>query len=129
MILIAVLAVAACAPGGASPSASGAPSEASIAPASPIASPSASAALSGTLTIYSGRSEELVGPLIERFKTQTGLDVQVNYAGTTDLAATILEEGDASTADVFFAHDAGALDAVAAECWLALLPQATARPI
>jgi iron(III) transport system substrate-binding protein len=85
--------------------------------------PSPTAALSGTLTIYSGRSEELVGPLIERFKTETGLDVQVNYAGTTDLAATILEEGDASPADVFFAQDAGALGAVAAEGRLVGLPE------
>jgi iron(III) transport system substrate-binding protein len=63
--------------------------------------------------------------LIERFKAETGLDVQVNYAGTTDLAATILEEGDASPADVFFAQDAGALGAVAAEGRLAALPEAT----
>jgi len=77
------------------------------------------------LTIYAGRSEELVGPLIEQFKTATGLDVRVDYAGTTDLAATILEEGDASPADVFFAQDAGALGAVAAEGRLATLPAAT----
>jgi iron(III) transport system substrate-binding protein len=87
--------------------------------------PSAAPSLSGTLTIYAGRSEELVGPLIERFKTATGLDVQVNYAGTTDLAATILEEGDASPADVFFAQDAGALGAVGAEGRLATLPADT----
>ncbi len=87
--------------------------------------PSAAPSLSGTLTIYAGRSEELVGPLIERFETATGLDVQVNYAGTTDLAATILEEGDASPADVFFAQDAGALGAVAAEGRLATLPAET----
>jgi iron(III) transport system substrate-binding protein len=121
LILVASLAVAACGPGAASPSASEEPTEAP----SPSASPSASAALSGTLTIYAGRSEELVGPLIERFKTETGLDVQVNYAGTTDLAATILEEADASPADVFFAQDAGALGAVAAEGRLAALPEAT----
>jgi iron(III) transport system substrate-binding protein len=81
--------------------------------------------VSGTLTIYSGRSEELVGPIIERFRTETGLDVRVDYAGTTDLAATILEEGDASSADVFFAQDAGALGAVAAEGRLADLPEST----
>ena len=68
-----------------------------------------SAAIEGTLTIYAGRSEELVGPLIQRFEDATGVDVQVNYAGTTDLAATLLEEGEASPADVFFAQDAGAL--------------------
>lgn len=66
-----------------------------------------------------------MGPLIERFETETGLDVEVNYAGTSDLAATILEEGDASPADVFFSQDGGALGAVAAAGRLAPLPQAT----
>ena len=77
------------------------------------------------LTIYSGRAESLVGPLIEKFETASGLDVQVNYAGTTDLAATLLEEGAASPADVFFAQDAGALGAVAAEDRLTALPAET----
>jgi iron(III) transport system substrate-binding protein len=108
-----------------SPSAQASTAASSAPSASVPASAEASATLSGSLTIYSGRSEELVGPLIERFKTQTGLDVQVNYAGTTDLAATLLEEGDASPADVFFAQDAGALGAVAAEGQLAALPEAT----
>ncbi len=85
------------------------------------ASPAASAG--GSLTIYSGRSEALVGPLIERFEEQSGIDVEVNYAGTSELAATILEEGDASPADVFFSQDAGALGALAAEGRLANLPQ------
>lgn len=125
--LAATLAVVACGPGAGSPAPTQTPTPTGSpdAASSPSAAPSDSAALSGTLTIYSGRSEELVGPLIERFKTETGLDVQVNYAGTTDLAATILEEGDASPADVFFAQDAGALGAVAAEGRLATLPEAT----
>ncbi|HYH93222.1 MAG TPA: iron ABC transporter substrate-binding protein [Candidatus Saccharimonadales bacterium] len=72
-----------------------------------------------------GRSEELVGPLIEQFEAESGLDVQVEYAGTTDLAATILEEGENSPADVFFAQDAGALGAVAAAGQLATLPGET----
>jgi iron(III) transport system substrate-binding protein len=111
LALAALLAVAACGSTGGS--------------GSPDSPPSATPSLSGTLTIYSGRSEELVGPLVEQFRDQTGLDVQVQYAGTTDLAATILEEGDASPADVFFAQDAGALGAVAAEGRFAELPQAT----
>ena len=75
--------------------------------------------------IYSGRSESLVGPLIERFETETGIDVEVNYAGTSELAATILEEGEASPADVFFSQDGGALGALADADRLAALPQAT----
>lgn len=124
--LAGTLLVAACG-GAASPSGELAPTDAATrAPSvAPTSEPVASEAPSGTLTIYAGRSEELVGPLIERFESETGVTVEVNYAGTTDLAATILEEGDASPADVFFAQDAGALGAIAAEGRLATLPATT----
>jgi iron(III) transport system substrate-binding protein len=55
----------------------------------------------GELVIYSGRSESLVDPLIKKFEEATGIDAKVNYAGTGALAATLLEEGDRSPADVF----------------------------
>ena len=68
---------------------------------------------SDTITVYSGRSEELVAPLIERFEEATGISVAVRYAGSAELAATILEEGINSPADVFFAQDPASLGAVA----------------
>jgi iron(III) transport system substrate-binding protein len=76
----------------------------------------------GSVTVYSGRSESLVGPLLERFTDETGVDVEVRYAGTSELASTILEEGENSPADVFFAQDAGALGALAQEGRLVELP-------
>ena len=67
---------------------------------------------SGTITIYSGRSETLISPLIDRFTKATGVEASVKYAKTPQLAATLLEEGRNSPADVFFAQDPGGLAAV-----------------
>lgn len=77
----------------------------------------------GTLTVYSGREEELVAPLFERFTEQTGIEVEVRYGDSAELAAAIAEEGDNSPADVFFAQDPGSLGAVDAQ--LEALPQET----
>ena len=77
-----------------------------------------------TLTIYAGRSSTLVGPLLERFAEQSDIDVQVRYGDGTDLALGIIEEGDKSPADVYYAQDVGAFGALKAEGRLAELPQA-----
>ena len=90
---------------------------------SAASAPEAAASAAGNkLVVYSGRSENLVAPLMERFKQDTGIDVEVRYGGTAELAATILEEGANSPADVFFAQDAGSLGALAQAGRLIALP-------
>lgn len=65
-----------------------------------------------TLVVYSGRSESLVGPVVDLFRDATGIEVDVKYGSTAEIAATLLEEGKNSPADVFFAQDPGGLGAV-----------------
>jgi iron(III) transport system substrate-binding protein len=87
-----------------------------------MALPTAAQDNAQTLVVYSGRTEGLIGPILEQFTQDTGIPVEVRYGGTAEMAATILEEGDNSPADVFIAQDASALGALAAEGRLIALP-------
>ncbi len=60
------------------------------------------------LTIYSGRTEDLVGPLLERFAEEQDVAIDVRYGDTPQLALLLAEEGDRSPADVFWGQSPGA---------------------
>ena len=78
-----------------------------------------------TLTVYSGRSQTLVHPLLLAFGEQTGIDIRVKYAGSSSTAATLLEEGDNTPADVVFMQDPGSLGILADAGMLSQIPQET----
>jgi iron(III) transport system substrate-binding protein len=76
----------------------------------------------GSVTVYSGRTQNLVEPILNRFAEETGISVEVRYGDTSDLALLIAEEGDRSPADVFLSQSPGAVGFLDQEGLLAPLP-------
>ncbi|MDN4480590.1 iron ABC transporter substrate-binding protein [Demequina muriae] len=95
----------------------------------PGTSSDSAAVADDAFTLYAGRDQELIDPLIEQFESETGVSVDVRYAGSTELAALLLEEGDATPAGVFLAQDAGALGAVAKADMFATLPESITETV
>jgi iron(III) transport system substrate-binding protein len=73
------------------------------------------------VTIYSGRTSNLVGPILERFAEETGISVDVRYGDSAELALLIEQEGERSPADVFFSQSPGATGYLAGAGRLAVL--------
>jgi iron(III) transport system substrate-binding protein len=83
----------------------------------------------GAITVYSGRSEVLISPILERFTEETGVPVEVRYGESAELLATIVEEGENSPADLYFSQDAGSLGAAENQNLLSELPKELLRRV
>jgi iron(III) transport system substrate-binding protein len=77
---------------------------------------------SGPLVVYSGRGEDLVGPIIERFTAATGIEVNVRYGNSAEMLLLIQEEGANSPADVYYSQGAGFLGILSNDGGLAPVP-------
>lgn len=62
------------------------------------------------LTVYSGRAERLIKPVLDAFAAKTGIQIELLSSGTTELVNRMKAEGDRSPADVFITNDAGSLE-------------------
>jgi iron(III) transport system substrate-binding protein len=63
----------------------------------------------GRLTVYSGRTEDLIGPMLERFAEEEDIGIDVRYGDSGELAQLIETEGEDSPADVFISQSPGAV--------------------
>lgn len=75
------------------------------------------------VVVYSGRTRNLIGPLLERFAKENGIGVDVRYGDSADLALLIDREGERSPADVFISQSPGPIGFLAAKGRLARLPE------
>ncbi|MDX1671305.1 MAG: iron ABC transporter substrate-binding protein [Balneolaceae bacterium] len=74
------------------------------------------------LVVYSGRSRSLVEDLVADFEKETGAQVNVRYGNDAELLAVLNEEGDRSSADLYWANTTGALATASDNGLLKTLP-------
>ncbi len=77
-----------------------------------------------TLTIYSARNEQLIGPLLERYSAQTGVQTQLVTADAGPLLEKLKAEAKRTPADLLLTVDAGNLWQAAQTDLLATLDDA-----
>jgi len=77
------------------------------------------------LTVYSAQHESLVRTMLADFTEETGIELEFRDANDSELANQIVQEGDASPADVFLTENSPSIDVVDSEGLLAPLDQET----
>ena len=75
------------------------------------------------LYIRSGRTKNLIGPLLDKYAEETGTKIDVRYGDSADLALLTDEEGDRTKVDVFISQSPGAVGFLDAKGMLSELPQ------
>ena len=60
-----------------------------------------------TITIFSGRTENLISPVLAAFECDTGIATEVKWGSSNDLALTIDTQGDSTEADVYLSRSPG----------------------
>jgi iron(III) transport system substrate-binding protein len=82
-----------------------------------------------TLTVYSAQHESLVRAMLEDFTEQTGIELEFRDANDSELANQIVQEGEASPADVFLTENSPSIDVVDEAGLLEPLDEATLEQV
>jgi iron(III) transport system substrate-binding protein len=64
------------------------------------------------ITVYNAQHEELIGEIAPLFEKETGIDVKLRSGDDLELANQLVQEGDASPADVFLTENSPAMSLV-----------------
>jgi len=78
-----------------------------------------------TITVYSGQHEQTVRQLVDAFTKSTGIKVSLRSGNEAELSNQILQEGVASPADVFYAGNPPAIEALSAKNLMSPVTPAT----
>jgi iron(III) transport system substrate-binding protein len=81
------------------------------------------------LTVYSAQHESLVRTMLAGFTEETGIELEFRDANDSELANQIVQEGEASPADVFLTENSPSIDVVDEAGLLAPLAKATLEQV
>ncbi len=78
-----------------------------------------------SLVVYNAQHEELIDEVAKAFTKKTGIQVELRNGSDLELANQLVEEGDASPADVFLTENSPAMTLVDGKQMFAKLPSTT----
>jgi len=81
------------------------------------------------LVVYNAQHEQLLEEIAPKFEEETGIEVELRHGSDSEMAAQLIQEGDASPADVFLTENTPAMSAVEQEGLFAPLDTAATDPI
>lgn len=81
------------------------------------------------LVVYNAQHEQLLEEIAPKFEEKTGIDVELRNGSDSELAAQLIQEGKASSADVFLTENTPAMAAVERAGLLAPLDAVATEPI
>lgn len=91
--------------------------------------PHAVLAADDPLVVYSGRSDQFVRPVMERFTAETGIPVLLHAGSATELLNKLHLEGERTEADLYLSNDAGTLQIGADRNLFEPLPESLLEPV